>query len=333
MTRVLLAAALPIFGVLTSCGGSAGSGPATAEGLEKAARKMMELALNDPAELYEYMSADCKASMTRAEYRVKAALGKAMLDTMFEGVDVTIGDVTTRNVTATEGEAAVEVRFDGEAMGSADSYEKFVYEDGAWRTTDCDAASGGDGAAGTGEASSGADAAAGEEMSTIDDAGQPPETVGGELRSSDAVLADEAVQGVSGQFGSPVALEGVGVTVSSPAVGTDDVGPWLEVDVRVENRRTESLSLVAVELFCAGNPEGGGWQYESTFDPMETVPSGSYSEGTMRLLLPGDDQMRGTRPTCEKPARIVVSPWPSSWDDLGSAVFEVDPSLIDELNV
>lgn len=123
---------------LSSCGGGDASSPATAEGLEQAAREIVELTLDNPADLYDLLSADCKASLTRTQWDAQAAMAKVFIDALLEGGELTIGDVTTRNVTETSGEAAVQALFDGEDLGSSEEFTAYVYEDGAWRTTDCE---------------------------------------------------------------------------------------------------------------------------------------------------------------------------------------------------
>lgn len=98
----------------------------------------MELTLDNPADLYDRLSADCQASLTREQWNTQAAMAKVFIDALLEGGELTIGDVTTRNVSETSGEAAVQALFDGEDLGSSEDFTTYVYEDGAWRTTDCE---------------------------------------------------------------------------------------------------------------------------------------------------------------------------------------------------
>ena len=309
--------------LVAGCGG--GSGEATSAGLEESVREMAQVAFDEPIKMYDYFTAECRDSISRAEWAGQAMLAQAFMEAMFGDADLKVTDVKTRNVTSTSGEAAVTVTLDGEDMGGPDEYDLYLFEDGDWKTTDCETLDD------TGESSSGIefDSEGSTELSVGDETAN---TVGGELRSANDALAEEAVQGEQGSFGSAVELNGVSITVNPPNVSGDDDGPWLEVPVRVENRLTEAISWMVLEMYCSGNPESGSWQWESTLDLSSSIPSGTFAEGTVNLLLPGDGRYGEPIPECIAPAHIVASPVPDSWDDLGQAVWRLDDTTVTALN-
>lgn len=320
LVSVFGAAALVL---VSACGGE--SSEATAASLEQSVREMAQVAFDEPIKMYDYFTEECRDSISRAEWAGQAMLAQAFMEAMFDGAELKVTDVKTRNVTSTSGEASVTVTLDGEDMGGPDEYDLYLFEGGKWKTTDCETLDD------AGESSSGIefDGEGSVELSMGD---ETSDTVGGELRSADDALAEEAVQGQEGTFGGAVNLNGVSITVDSPIVNGDDDGPWLEVPVRVENRLTESISWMVLEMYCSGNPEGGSWQWESTLDLSSSIPSGTFAEGTVNLLLPGDGRYGEPIPECAAPAHIVASPVPDSWDDLGQAVWRIDDATVAALN-
>jgi hypothetical protein len=119
-------------------GGPAASGEsADAGGLETAARDTAQMLIDaDYGAAYGRLSVRCQAAVPVEEFIAQATEGADMAQRM--GVDLSSGvitDVTTEDVTATDGRANVVVEVDGESddMGVA----PFVYEDGQWRLDDC----------------------------------------------------------------------------------------------------------------------------------------------------------------------------------------------------
>lgn len=207
------------------------------------------------------------------------AMASSLMEGMFgvKASDLRIGKITTRNVTETAGEVAVEV-LDKEGKpfdeGGPD-FSEFVYEDGDWRSTDC------------------------ESMSDAFDSGSGPDdapsatetTFAGEL-----VPADEAKEraereaSARGVIGEPATIDGLSVVVSSISFRetlTDEDAYTVNVAVRVENRTGEDKSTPQMTAVCEDG-SSGSWYADSTFDPYRSLPSGSYSEGNLILSVPRD---------------------------------------------
>jgi len=177
-------------------------------------------------------------------------LAQAFVEAMFDGAELKVTDLKARNIMSTSGEATVTVTLDGEDMGGRYEYDLYVFEDGDWKTTDCESLHD------AGESSSGIefDSEGGAELNVGDGTSN---TVGSELRSANDALAESAVQGERGSFGRAVELNGVAITVNPPNVSGDDDGPWHDVPVRVWNRLTEAISWMVLEIYRSGNSEGG----------------------------------------------------------------------------
>ena len=107
------------------------------------------------------------------------------------------------------------------------------------------------------------------------------------LRSVDEIRTAELDAGAIA-IGEVGELGDTKVTVSNPVVGGDELGPWLTVDVRAENPSDDVGVWFNFHITCAGSDDEGGWQVGSTFDQNTPLPAGSFDEGTMVLLLPGD---------------------------------------------
>lgn len=138
-------------------------------------------------------------------------------------------------------------------------------------------------------------------------------------------------------FGEPVVLGDLIVTASDPVVESDASGPWLTMTVRADNSSLSDIQAPAFELRCAGSEAGGAWLTTSTFKQQDTVPYSSFKEGTVSLLLPGDEHSGGTRPPCATPATVVATT--IAFDTAGSGQpktkrveWAVPDSLIDALN-
>lgn len=116
----------------------------TAEGLEATVREIAELAFTEPAELYDFLSDECVGAVSLTAWVAEAEAARAFLETMFADAEIAVSSVTTRNVTATTGEAAVGITINGEDAGGGDVFEQYVFENGRWRRADCGPLLGGD---------------------------------------------------------------------------------------------------------------------------------------------------------------------------------------------
>jgi hypothetical protein len=122
----------------------------------------------------------------------------------------------------------------------------------------------------------------------------------------DSARTDTA-DGAAATFGTPLAIGDLRITASDPVVEADDDGPWLTMAVRAENRTQGDLQSPLFELRCSGSSAGGAWLTISTFKQQEPVPAGSSTEGTVSLLLPGDERLGEPRPSCTTPATVIAS--------------------------
>jgi hypothetical protein len=110
-------------------------------------------------------------------------------------------------------------------------------------------------------------------------------------------------------FGEPGKLpDNVYVIFSAPTVGGDDLGPWLVTPVRVENRGSVDQSMPNMGIVCMGSTDMGGYQAGSTVKLTDTLPAGSYREGTLNLLLPHDSRTGTPVPSCATPAYVQAIP-------------------------
>ena len=96
-----------------------------------------------------------------------------------------------------------------------------------------------------------------------------------------------------------------------PTAGGDDLGPWLVTPVRVENRGKADQSMPNIGIVCMGSTEMGGYQAESTVSLSDTLPGGSYRQGTLNLLLPPDSRTGTPVPACATPAYVQAIPYVS----------------------
>ena len=94
--------------------------------------------------------------------------------------------------------------------------------------------------------------------------------------------------------------------VSNPQTDGDDLGPWLEVDVRIENPTDEDVQYFNAGIICAGNDEMGGTVQGGTIDSSAGIPAGTFEEGTLLVLLPGDGRYGEATPLCETPAAVRI---------------------------
>lgn len=154
-----------------------------------------------------------------------------------------------------------------------------------------------------------------DETTTPNTALPPAESVREEERSEGSVALGELVD--TGY--------GVRAGVLAFSVGGDDGGPWLVAETRVEGL-DEGGSVPNMGIVCAGGTELGGWQADSTLQLATDVPAGSFDEGSVHLLLPGDGRYGEPIPECAGPAFVEI-------DTIdGPAVVEVPATVLAELN-
>jgi len=125
-------------------------------------------------------------------------------------------------------------------------------------------------------------------------------TTGDSVRSAPAT-------GPLATFGAPTTVGDLEITASNPVVESDAGGPWLTLTVRAENRSQADSQAPQFQLRCSGSAAGGAWLPTSTFKQDESVPAGSFHEGTLSLLLPGDERLGTPRRSCATPATVVAT--------------------------
>ena len=143
--------------------------------------------------------------------------------------------------------------------------------------------------------------------------------------------------GTPATFGVAAAVGGLQLTASDPVIGSDGDGPWLTVTVHADNRSRGDVRTPQFELRCSGSSAGGSWLEASTFKPGDPVPAGSLLDGSVSLVMPGDDRLGQPRPSCAAPAVVVASLL--VFDDTGAGapvqkrlVWSVPDELVDQLN-
>jgi hypothetical protein len=143
--------------------------------------------------------------------------------------------------------------------------------------------------------------------------------------------------GTPATFGVAAAVGDLTVTANDPVIGTDESGPSLTLNVRAENRTQLDVQSPQFELRCSGSSAGGTSLATSTFVQGEPVLAGSSNEGTLSLLLPGDERLGQPRPSCATPATVVATLL--TFDNVGAGPpvqkrvgWAVPDSLVDQLN-
>jgi hypothetical protein len=155
----------------------------------------------------------------------------------------------------------------------------------------------------------------------------------GGLRDAEDARSEELVEGTTGAFGEVIELDGTTVLVSGAVVSGDDGGPWLAAEVRIENPSETNIQFVDVGIVCAGNDETGGWQAGSTLDLNAGIPAGTFDEGTVNLLLPGDGRFGEPIPDCATPAALRITPVPDPMTGTEvPAVVQLPDELVARLN-
>jgi hypothetical protein len=140
-----------------------------------------------------------------------------------------------------------------------------------------------------------------------DDAAAPTSTIAELLPASEVEvsrLVDAAVP-----VGSTLTIAGVQVTVVSVEAGNDGESDYVVASVRAENRSSDELTVPQLSIRCSNSTEEGGSLVGSTFDAggAGALPAGSFSEGELLMLLPGDSRLGEPVPPCELPAVIQAT--------------------------
>jgi hypothetical protein len=283
----LVAATLGL--VLAACGGGDGDDgastqPATADGLEAFVRQAAPQLMTGDDDSYELLSAECRSSITLDEWKAQLALASGFLKAF--GVDtdkVSVGAVVTRNVTATEGEAMVEILVDGEPFGeeegftSEQTFDRYVYEDGGWKITDCDDVTGGSSDTGNAGPADGEPGSRSEplELGTAAPVGDYEVTVLEIVPDATTEIIES--QGYDLPEGGNVhALVRIAVTYTGDGEGSPGF------DLRVGMAGPDNRSYDSCEV----SPP------EAMFDEPDLLPGGK-AEGNFCVTLPGDQAAEG----------------------------------------
>lgn len=99
-----------------------------------------------------------------------------------------------------------------------------------------------------------------------------------------------------------------------------------------ENRGDSPIDWFEMGIVCTGNDEVGGTQAGSTLDLSAGLPAGSFDEGNVNLLAPGDGRFGEERPECSNPASVRVSPYVAGMQSEEPAVFQLPADVIDGMN-
>lgn len=156
-------------------------------------------------------------------------------------------------------------------------------------------------------------------------------TASQDLRPADEVEASRAADAANdAELDRKIDLGSkVTVVLADPTVIQDDGGVMLQVHVRAENPSSKDASGPGIDIVCTGSTEDGGWQADSTFAPQRPIPSGSYSEGDLNLLIPGDGRYGETVPECATPAFLQVVPFMTGGDTFR---IPLDNAIVADLN-
>lgn len=319
-----LAVGLLVFSA-AACGSKTGNGigadPGSA-GVEETVRSLsIAIFESDWSTVHELLTDECQDEYSVGEIGATLTFALAFLTgfmdiEMDELSSLEVGEVEIFDlVEGTSARAASSVERDGEAMfpmeSAADATE-YVYQGGRWRTTDCDF---------------------GDDFGSSDDDAAELLDEDVELRPADEVEAEEILANAQdADLGEPFELApGLSVLVTAMEVGGDSGGPWLALSARVENRTTDELSVPAMAILCDGSSEEGSWQADSTLALWDSLPSGSFLEGTVHLLLPNDGRYGEPRVECADPAVVRISTWTMSGGDQ-DAVLQIPADVLEALN-
>lgn len=143
--KLLIGGAIAAAALAVACGGGDDSQPATEDGLRSVAQAANEeLWTGDPKEAYRYFTAECRDQLSYGEFAGQLAFGKAFLAgwMQIEVDDIEVEAVEVRNVADGHGETLTKLRSkadpDLNLNSDEDEWTPWVYEDGAWRSANCD---------------------------------------------------------------------------------------------------------------------------------------------------------------------------------------------------
>ena len=131
-------------------------------------------------------------------------------------------------------------------------------------------------------------------------------TTTGALRPANEVRAEEqTAKARRATIGEPTQMGKLTVNVKSMTADRSGSDIWLRVALRFENATSGPLDAPSLAIYCAGNPEGGSWVVNSTVSMNATIPAGSFDEGDLNLLVPGNNLVSTeTTPSCQGPAVV-----------------------------
>lgn len=128
---------------------------------------------------------------------------------------------------------------------------------------------------------------------------------------------------------------GLRVRLRGPVVDGDGLGPWLRLDLRVENTGPTPRPRPHVGLYCEQSDDGGYALWEpGDPDPRGTVRPGAVEDTEVRVPLPGDTRRGEAIPACRGEAFLEAATYgEDDWNNaLARAEWSVPGDLVDELN-
>ena len=143
-SRILVA--ILAAGTLAACGGG-GSSPQSApteEALKKAVATSSDAIFAGKwDDAYAYFTKECRENVSKSEFALLGQMGLSFIEGFADvkASDLRTGDVEIRNFSESDAEARADIREkDGDTFTEAadDGWTAWVYEDGGWRTSDCD---------------------------------------------------------------------------------------------------------------------------------------------------------------------------------------------------
>jgi hypothetical protein len=275
MKRLSIALLLTLLAVSCSGEASNSSQQNTEAGLRDAAISYFETFIKSPMNTYQFLSKDCQSVVSKSEYNGQMLMASGMFEA-FLGVklsDIKIGEVTTSNFTSDSGEVSIELLGPGgEQLTDSSDATKYVYEEGGWRTTDCESS--------------------GDES---DDTSSPVSetTFDGELRPADEIKEEELRSNATmATIGEAASFDDLDVLISAISYfddvddnGTDD-DYRISLELRVENRTSETRSTPSFNVACMPAGQTSSWYVDSTYDMYGDLPTGSFLEGNLILGVP-----------------------------------------------
>ena len=264
-----------LLAVSCSNGTSNSKQPNTEAGLRETAISYFETFTQSPMNTYQFLSNACQSAVSKSEYNGQMLLASGMFES-FLGVklsDVKIGDITISNFSPSSGEVSIELLGpDGEPIIDSSDATRYIYEDGGWRTTDCESLSGD----------------SGDTSSPVSET-----TFDGDLRPADEIKEEELRSNATmATIGEAIPFDELNVLISSISYyddveenGTDD-DYRISIELRVENRTSETKSAPSFKVSCLPDGQTSSWYVDSTYDMYEDLPTGSFLEGNLILGVP-----------------------------------------------